>query len=75
MPVELAHIAGAVRLTDLALGLDHVEEIALKRGDSGRVLTAVLQQQQAVVDLLVDGFGRNDTDDAAHAVEMLPEGV
>src|SRR5690606_26356526 len=32
-----------------------------------RVLTTVLQQPEAVIDLLVDRFRRDDADDAAHA--------
>ena len=38
--------------------------------DAGRVLAAVLQQQQAVVEQLVDGRVRDDADDAAHAFPM-----
>jgi hypothetical protein len=39
---------------------------ALHRDDAGRVLAAVLQQQQRVVDQLVDGRLGDDADDAAH---------
>jgi hypothetical protein len=39
---------------------------ALHGDDAGRVLPAVLQQQQRVVDQLVDRRFGDDTDDAAH---------
>ena len=61
-----AHVAGAESLAHLPLGFHHVEGATLCGGDSGGVLTAVLQKQKAVVDLLVGGFRRNDADYAAH---------
>src|SRR5213078_1204250 len=51
---ERPHVSGAERLTHLALRLRDVEDAAaLRRGDAGRVLPAVLQEEQRVVDLLV----------------------
>ena len=64
---ESAHVAGAVRLAHLALGLVHVEGAAVGRGDAGRILSAVLQQQEAVVNQLVGGFRRDNADNAAHS--------
>ena len=39
---------------------------AFARDDAGRVLAAVLQQQQPVVEQLVDRRVRDDADDSAH---------
>jgi hypothetical protein len=44
----------------------HVESFADSRGDSGRVLAAMLQQQQAVVQQLVYGGLGNDADNSTH---------
>ena len=65
--MQRAHVARAERLAHLPARLRHVEDGAVGGGDAGRVLAAVLQQEQAVVDLLVDGLGGDDADDAAHA--------
>jgi hypothetical protein len=47
-----------------------VEIIAVRRGDAGGVLTAMLQEQQAVIDQLVDGALGNYTYDAAHGMSF-----
>ncbi|EPR71626.1 hypothetical protein ADICYQ_0188 [Cyclobacterium qasimii M12-11B] len=70
---EVAHVPSAVRLTHLAIGFLQVQGAAIGSGDSRGVLAAVLQQQECVVDLLVDGLRRDDTDNAAHAFAWLPE--
>ena len=64
---QRAHVARAERLAHLPARLRHVEHGAVGGRDAGRVLAAVLQEEQAVVDLLVDGLGGDDADDAAHA--------
>ena len=64
---QAAHVAGAVGLTHVAPGLVHVEGPAVCRGYSGRILSAVLQQQEAVINQLVGGFRRNNADNAAHS--------
>jgi hypothetical protein len=43
-----------------------VKRSTFGRGDAGGVLAAVLKKQEAVVDLLVGWFRRDDADDAAH---------
>jgi hypothetical protein len=45
-----------------------MEDVALGGRDTRGVLTAMLQQQEGVVDELIDGFRRNDANDAAHAL-------
>ncbi len=66
---QAAHVARAVRLAHLTLGLLHVDDRAVAGRDAGRILAAVLQQRQRVVDLLVDRSRGDDADDAAHAAE------
>ena len=41
------------------------------RGDAGRVLTAMLQHRQGVIDPLIDSAGSDDSGDAAHSVQFL----
>jgi hypothetical protein len=67
---QRTHVAGAEHVLHHAAGLVH-EELATVRIRSGRhdprrILTAVLQQQQRVIDQLVDGRLGNHTNDAAH---------
>ncbi|MNQ92744.1 hypothetical protein D3C85_1081780 [compost metagenome] len=64
---QAAHVAGAEHIAHEAVGLVHVEGAAVGRGDAGCILSAVLQQQQAVIDQLVDRAGGNHADDTAHA--------
>ena len=54
---QVAHVPRAIRLANLAAGFLHVQGVALCCGDSGGVLSAMLQQQQGVIDLLVDRLG------------------
>ena len=54
---EAAHVTRAVRLAHLALGLLHVQGAAVGGRDARRILSAVLQQQERVVGLLVDRLG------------------
>src|SRR5207253_11230855 len=68
---QASHIAGAEHIAHEAVGLVHVESTAVRGCDACSILTAVLQQQQAVVNQLVDGRGGHHTDDTAHA--RLPE--
>jgi hypothetical protein len=48
----------------------HVEVIAVRRRNASRVLPAVLQQQQAVINQLVDGSLGNYAYDAAHGMVL-----
>jgi hypothetical protein len=50
----------------LAFGFVHVKVAAISCGNTSGVLSAVLQQQQGVIDLLIDRFSRDNTDDATH---------
>ncbi len=72
MAEQGTHVAGTIRLAHLPASLHHVELAAIGGGDSRRILTAMLQQQQAVVDLLVHVTGGNDADDAAHVLRVAP---
>jgi hypothetical protein len=48
----------------------HVEIAAVRRRDAGCVLTAVLQEQQAVIDQLIDRRLGNYAYDAAHGMSF-----
>ena len=53
------------------LALAH-EQLALGDGHDARgVLAAVLQHRQRVIDPLIDSAGSDDSDDAAHSVQVL----
>jgi hypothetical protein len=64
---EVAHVARAEHVAHVARPLEHVEDGPFTRDDAGCVLAAVLQQQQAVVEQLVDRRVRHDADDPAHS--------
>ena len=63
---EVAHVPRAEHVLHEPGSLEHVEHRTFAGRDAGRVLAAVLQQQQAVVEQLVDRRVRDDADDAAH---------
>ena len=63
-----AHVAGAKNISDHALGLVHEKLAVLLRGNAGRILTPVLQEQQAVVDQLVNWGAADNANDSAHVV-------
>jgi hypothetical protein len=63
---KIAHVSCPEGFTNLALRLCHVEGSTLARGNAGRILPAVLEERECVVNLLIDGCGGNDSDDAAH---------
>jgi hypothetical protein len=44
----------------------HVEAPAFGRGNAGRILAAMLEHHQAVVEQLVDRGGCDDTENSAH---------
>ncbi|MNN67152.1 hypothetical protein D3C81_1827720 [compost metagenome] len=54
---QAAHVAGTENVAHQAVGLVHVESTAVGGGDAGSILSAMLQQQQAVVNQLVDRRG------------------
>ena len=67
------HVTGAERLAHLPPGLGDVEDAAaLGGGDARRVLPAMLQQEQGVVDLLVGGPAADHPDDSAHGCQFAP---
>mmetsp|Transcript_59251 Transcript_59251/g.139740 ORF Transcript_59251/g.139740 Transcript_59251/m.139740 type:complete len:404 (-) Transcript_59251:1158-2369(-) len=63
---QRAHVAGAEDVAHHAARLVHEALLALHRDDTGRILTAMLQQQQRVIQELVDGRSSEGADDAAH---------
>ncbi len=63
---QLAHVARAEHVAHVAGALVHVERRAFAGDDARRVLPAVLQQQQPVVEQLVDRRVRDDAYDSAH---------
>ena len=69
LPDELAHVARAEHVAHVALSLVHVEHVAFARDDAGRVLAAMLQEHQAVVEQLVDRRLRDGADESAHGWE------
>ena len=69
---ERAHVARAERLPHLAARLVLVHHtVALGGGDARGVLAAVLQEEEGVVDLLVDGPAAHHSDDSAHGCCLL----
>src|SRR6266487_2418748 len=71
---ELAHVARAEDIADVAAALVHVEHRAFAGHDAGGVLPAMLQQQQAVVEQLIDRRVRDDAYDSAHG-SVSPSGA
>jgi hypothetical protein len=67
---QAAHVARAEHVAHHAVRLVHVEIAAVRRRDARCVLTAMLQQQQAVIDQLVDRGLGNNTYDAAHGMSF-----
>ena len=67
---QAAHVARAEHVAHHAVGLVHVEVAAVRRRDAGGVLTAMLQEQQTVIDQLVDRGLGNYAYDAAHGMSF-----
>jgi hypothetical protein len=63
---QRAHVARAKHVAHHAGALLHVESLVLAGDDARRVLAAVLQEEQPVVEQLVDGRASDDTQNAAH---------
>ena len=63
---QRAHVARAEHVAHHAGALVHVEGVVLAGDDARRVLAAVLQEQQPVVEQLVDGRASDDSEDPAH---------
>ena len=60
------HIAGSEHVFDQALGLVHKELAIHVRHDTGCILTAMLQQQQSVIDQLVNRSFADNANDSTH---------
>ena len=63
---QRAHVAGAKHVAHHALGLVHEKLAFLLRDDARGILTAVLQQQQGVINQLIDRCVADNTDYSAH---------
>ncbi|MCY1559874.1 hypothetical protein D9M68_969550 [compost metagenome] len=63
---QRAHVARAEDVAHQAMGLVHIELVALRRRDARGVLPAMLQQQQAVIEQLVDRPAPDDPYDSTH---------
>jgi len=68
---QLGHVAGVEDVGDEAVALVEIEAIFKGCGDSGSVLTAVLQHGQRIVDYLTDRLVSEDTDNATHRPSLL----
>jgi len=66
--LQRTHVPRAEDVTHEAVGLVHREHAAVIGCNPRRILTAMLQQQQCVIQQLVDGGLRDDADDATHGV-------
>ena len=72
---QRAHVAGAKHVLHHALGLVHEELAILLRHDAGRILPAVLQQQQRVIDQLIDRCVADNADDSTHSSIQFRAGM
>ena len=63
---QCAHVAGAENVAHHALGLVHEKFTTQLRDDARRVLPAVLQQQEAVIDQLINRSVTDNTNYSAH---------
>ena len=64
--VQFTHVSGTENIEHHAFGFVHVEYRAVGRHDARRVLTAMLQTEQAIVNQLIHRAVRNDSDHATH---------
>jgi len=63
---QRAHVARAEHVAHQAVRLVHIELVALRRRNARGVLPAMLQQQQAVIEQLVDRPAPDDPYDSTH---------
>ena len=64
---EVAHVARAKHVAHEPHGLVHVKVKSVERGNARRVLTAMLQEVQRIVDALVHRFPGHHGNDTAHS--------
>ena len=69
--LELLHVVLLEHIAHQALALAHEQLAFGDRGDARRVLAAMLQHRQRVIDPLIDSAGSDDSGNAAHSVESL----
>lgn len=63
---QRAHIPGTENVSDQTVCLEHRELAVTAGGNTGSVLTAMLQKLQCIIDQLVDRCLGNNTNDATH---------
>ena len=63
---QRAHIARAKHIAHQPVVLVQMEGMAVQRGDTGGILTAVLQDLQAVIQQLVGWCLRDHSENATH---------
>ena len=63
---QRTHVARAKYISHQTIGLVHDEGIAVIGCDTRCILTAMLQQEQSIINQLVSGTMRNNTNDATH---------
>jgi hypothetical protein len=66
MTRQRAHVARPKYVAHHAGAFLHVEGLVLAGDDARRVLAAVLQEQQAVIEQLVNGRASDNAQNAAH---------
>jgi hypothetical protein len=69
--MQAQHVSRVEGITHQAVTLAEVQMAAVTGHNACRILAAVLQYRQAVIDLLVDWPVGHDADDAAH--NLLPD--
>ena len=69
---KVSHIPCAKDVAHKALGFKKRKAVALHRADAGSILSAVLQQKERIIDLLIDRTVCEDSDNAAHSGLFIP---
>ena len=69
--MQTAHIASSKDISNQAVGLMHRERVAMHRGNAGSILSAMLQEQQGIIEKLIYWGMGNCSNDAAHRPKSL----
>ena len=64
---QFSHVPGSEDILGQTIALPQKDLVALSGGDSCRILTAMLQHSQGVVNPSVDRFDTSDSSDSAHS--------
>ena len=72
---QLEHVLALEHVAHQACALVQAQAFAVDRGDAGRVLAAMLQHGQAVVQRRRDFGLADDADDSAHALVCSEDAV